>query len=507
VHQVDRLALRGEMQRLGDRGFAHAVQGGLGLVDDEAHLRLRILDVPVDVHHAGGLLHDAPDLAGEGDALRGVGAVDFGDDRLQHGRAGRHLGDGDGGAVLLRHGGDERADAFGDVVALEGAFALADEVDLDVGDVGAAAQVVVADEAVEIERRGGAGVDLVVAHLGLRAEGGGHLAGDARRLLQRRALGRVDHDLELRLVVEGQHLDLDLADPDEADRREQQRDDHREERPAPGRPVEQRIHDAVVEAGEPVLRGVFVLEGERGAFGLAQLFLALGAALEHADGGPGGDGERDRQREQHRGGRADRDRPHVRAHQAADERHRQDGRDHGPGGEDGRVADLVHRLERDLAERLAGGAGQAHVAHDVFDHDDRVVDQDADREDQREERDAVQRVSVKVEHQQREREGRGDGEQHDERFAPAEEEQDQQGHAEDRDAHVQQQLVALLGGGVAVVAGDGHADVGGQQRALEGVDLGEHVVDDVDGVGAGALGDADRDGGLLGGGGGAGVPL
>ena len=33
------------------------------------------------------------------------------------------------------------------------------------------------------------------------------------------------------------------------------------------------------------------------------------------------------------------------------------------------------------------------MAHDVFDHDDRIVDQDADREDQREQADAIDRVA------------------------------------------------------------------------------------------------------------------
>jgi hypothetical protein len=95
---------------------------------------------------------------------------------------------------------------------------------------------------------------------------------------------------------------------------------------------------------------------------------------------------------------------------------------------------------------------QAHVADDVLHHDDRVVHQDADGEDQREERDAVERVAVEVEDQQREAERHGDGQQHDERLAPAEEEQDEQRDAEDREAHVQQQLVGFLAGGGAVVA-------------------------------------------------------
>jgi hypothetical protein len=59
----------------------------------------------------------------------------------------------------------------------------------------------------------------------------------------------------------------------------------------------------------------------------------------------------------------------------------------------------------------------------------------------------------------------------------------------------------FLGRGGAVVARDGDGDVGGDERALERVDLGEDSVDDVDGVGAGAFGEAEGDGGFLVGGG------
>jgi len=489
MQQVDGLALRGECERLRDHGFAHAVQRGFLLVHHVADLRLRRLDVPVEIHDARGLLHDAAHGGGQREPALVGRAVDFGDHRLEHGRTGRHLGDGDRRAILGGDGGDGRAHAFGDVVALVRTLALAHEVDLHVGHGRAAAQEVVAHESVEIKRRGGAGVDLHVAHLGLAADGVGHLAGDAGGVFERGALGRVEHDLELRLVVEGQHLDLHRADQHEAAGEREQADDAAEKRPAHARPVEQRLHHAVIEARGPVVRRVVVV-GRGGRAGLGQV------ALEHADCGPRRDGKRDRQREEHGGGRADRDRAHVRAHQTADERHRQDRGDHGPGGQDGRVAHFVDGFERDLHERLFLRTGQAHVAHDVFDDHDGVVHQDADGEDQREERDAVERVPVEVKNQQREREGRGDGEEHDERFAPAEEKQDEQRHAEDGDAHVQQQFVALFGGGVAVVARDRHRHVVGQQRAAERVDLGEHGVDDVDRVGAWALGERERDGGL-----------
>ncbi len=44
------------------------------------------------------------------------------------------------------------------------------------------------------------------------------------------------------------------------------------------------------------------------------------------------------------------------------------------------------------------------MADDVFHHHDRVIDEDADGEDEREERDAIQREAEQVENEQRERE-------------------------------------------------------------------------------------------------------
>ena len=98
--------------------------------------------------------------------------------------------------------------------------------------------------------------------------------------------------------------------------------------------------------------------------------------------------------------------------------------------------------------------GQVEVADDVLDHDDGVVHQDADGEDQGEEGDAVERVAVEVEDQQGQGQRGGDGQHDDDRLAPAEGEEDQQRHAEDGDAHVQQQFVGFLRRRLAVVAGD-----------------------------------------------------
>ena len=74
---------------------------------------------------------------------------------------------------------------------------------------------------------------------------------------------------------------------------------------------------------------------------------------------------------------------------------------------------------RDDFEQALFGV-QRLPAVDVLDHDDGVVDQDADREDQREQRHAVQREAPGPRGEQRRGEGQRDGNADDQRFAPAE---------------------------------------------------------------------------------------
>ena len=73
-------------------------------------------------------------------------------------------------------------------------------------------------ESVEVERRGDAGVDLVVGHFRFDADGGGDFARGLRGAFERAALGHVEDDLELALVVERQHLHLHPAERDQRHR-------------------------------------------------------------------------------------------------------------------------------------------------------------------------------------------------------------------------------------------------------------------------------------------------
>ena len=163
-----------------------------------------------------------------------------------------------------------------------------------------------ADEAVEVVGRRGAGVGLHVDDFGLIESGVGKGAGGAGGVFERRALGHVDDDLKLAFVVEGEHFDFNESDVYEGAGGEEHDGDGGEEGPAEEGLVDQFVHPTAVEDGEfAFFNGV-----------------AMGAiVLEQTDCRPRSDQEGDEEREDHGGGGADGDGLHVWPHQAADEGH------------------------------------------------------------------------------------------------------------------------------------------------------------------------------------------
>ncbi len=168
VEQVERQAVDGDLEGPGDLALGDAVEGRLLLVDGQDLPGPRLFLEPVDVDHPCGLGEDLFDLGRQFQALPFVAAVDLGDQGLQHRRAGRDLGHGHRRPVSGGDGGDRRPHPLGDVVALLLPFALGFEVDLDVGHRRPRAHEVVAHQAVEVVRRGGAGIDLVVDDVRVR---------------------------------------------------------------------------------------------------------------------------------------------------------------------------------------------------------------------------------------------------------------------------------------------------------------------------------------------------
>ena len=108
----------GDRQRVGDGVRSDSVEGGLLFVDHEALLGMGVLEIPVDVDHAGRAHEDVAHRSREALAGSGVRRVRLGDQRLEHRRARRHLRDGDARAIASGDRGHGRADALGDVVAL-----------------------------------------------------------------------------------------------------------------------------------------------------------------------------------------------------------------------------------------------------------------------------------------------------------------------------------------------------------------------------------------------------
>ena len=160
----------------------------------------------------------------------------------------------------------------------------------------------------------------------------------------------------------------------------------------------------------------------------------------------------------------------------AHEHHRQQRGDDGERRHDRRIADLRHRFDRGVGQ--AAAVAHRPVAGDVLDHDDRVVDEDADREDEREQADAIDRVAHQPGGEEREQDRRRDDDEHDEPFAPADGERDQDDDGQRRQAKMKEELVRLLGRGRAVVARDADLEAARDDAAFDGFEAPQHVVRD-----------------------------
>jgi len=372
-HAHDRGDLRGGQPR----------RGRLFPVDIEPPFRLARLDVPVDIDDTRRPLERRTHAAGELEALARLGAVHLRHDRLEHRRPRRHLDDLDARAQARGHRLEPRTEAPGDRMALIAPGVLVHEHHLEVRQVRVAPEEVVAHQAVERIRRRGAGVALDARHRGIVQRLVRERRRNPGRRLQRRVLRHVDDDLQLVLVVEWQHLHRDQPQRHQRHGADEQHRDQPEEARARRRSRQQRSHHAAIQGGEPIVR----------------LLLMRVRAVEQPDRGPGRHDERDDEREHHGRRGADGNRPHVGAHQAADEGHRQNGCHHRQRREDRGVADFVHGAERDRRQPVRLSGAEARVPHDVLHHYDGIVHEDADGEDEREQRDAVQRVAIKKEHE------------------------------------------------------------------------------------------------------------
>jgi hypothetical protein len=381
---------------------------------------------------------------------------------------------------LAGDGLDVVADAQGEGVAAHFALLAGQEVDADVGQVRALAQVVVAHEAIEVHGRALADGGGEIDDLGDGLEVLLDFADDGIGGFERGAFGQVDDDLQLVLVVERQHLQRHAAGEGQEDGEAEEAGDDEHQDGAASARRDEGIHQAAVDAIGG--GGLDVVGGDLG-----------GGILEQLAGDPRRDGEGDEQGGKHRERHVEGHGGHVGAHHAADEEHRDERDDDGQRGQQDGRHDLLHR-ERDglQARELLHG----EEARDVFDADDGVVDEEPQREDQREEGHAVDGVAQHVVEQEGERVGDGDGEADDDAFAPAHGEGDEADDGQDAHDEVQDEVVDLLVGGVAVVADDGRLHAVGDEAAAQ---FAEHALDVLghgDGVAAFLLGHGDGHGGI-----------
>ena len=132
------------------------------------------------------------------------------------------------------------------------------------------------------------------------------------------------------------------------------------------------------------------------------------------------------QRDQHRRRDHDAELEEETADDAAHEGNRQEYRDDAEGRRQHRQPDLVGAVDRGLAVCLA----EADMAHDVLAHHDGIVDQDADGEAERHQRQHVQREAERRHHHEGAEHGDGKRQAGDHRAAPRVQEQEHDGDGE-----------------------------------------------------------------------------
>ncbi len=214
--------------------------------------------------------------------------------------------------------------------------------------------------------------------------------------------------------------------------------------------------------------------------------------LEPAVGGPGHHRVGHQQRGRHGDRHVKCDRVEILPRHAADHQQRAEHQHDRQRRQVGGVADFVGGLHRDQAFVLF--AKTAVVAVDVFDHDNRAIDQQAQRQDECEQRNAVDGQAKEIGSAQGQGQDQRHGHAHDQCFLQSQKRGSHQEHGQHRDTQV---LNQPADGGVrllAVVTGDDQFDPCRYELRLHALDALQHIVGNKDGVAAGFLGHGQRDG-------------
>ena len=108
-----------------------------------------------------------------------------------------------------------------------------------------------------------------------------------------------------------------------------------------------------------------------------------------------------------------------------------------------------------------------HVAVNVLDHHNGIIDQNADGKNQRKQRDAVQGKAPGPAGKQGNGQRDNDGRTNDHGFAPAHGSQHQNHHSGSGKQQLGNQLIGFLFGGDAIIAGHNRVNIGRQQAVFQ----------------------------------------
>ena len=127
------------------------------------------------------------------------------------------------------------------------------------------------------------------------------------------------------------------------------------------------------------------------------------------------------------------------------------------------------------------------MARNVLDDDNRVVDQDTDREDQGKQADPVDGVAHHERGKQSQQDCGGDDNQSDQGFSPSNGERNQNDDGDGRKSEMEQEFIGLVIGSLAIIARHGDMDAFGDQFPFQKLQPFQDLVGDDHGIRTRAL--------------------
>ena len=109
------------------------------------------------------------------------------------------------------------------------------------------------------------------------------------------------------------------------------------------------------------------------------------------------------------------------------------------------------------------------MAHNIFNHDNRVIDQNTDGENQRKKTDTVNRITHQPRGKEREQNRRRDDDQHHHAFTPSNRQRDEDHNRDGSKRQMEQELIGFFCCRLAVIAGDFNLYTCGNDAALHGL--------------------------------------